>query len=117
LQIVLEGDAMEFCNCGGILEPQKKAKNFVLVCRRCGKEHRRKISGYKLTSKVEDEGSAVVVVSAKEEQAALPKVKILCPKCEHTEAYWWSQQTRAADEPQTRFFRCVKCSHTWREYE
>jgi len=25
-------------------------------------------------------------------------------------------QTRAADEPPTRFYRCTKCGHTWREY-
>ncbi|MBI2112883.1 transcription factor S, partial [Candidatus Woesearchaeota archaeon] len=26
------------------------------------------------------------------------------------------QQTRGADEPETRFFRCTKCNYTWREY-
>jgi DNA-directed RNA polymerase subunit M len=31
-------------------------------------------------------------------------------------AYFWTQQTRGADEPETRFFKCTKCSHTWREY-
>ncbi|MEM4865380.1 MAG: hypothetical protein QXY09_02690 [Acidilobaceae archaeon] len=25
-------------------------------------------------------------------------------------------QTRAADEPPTRFYRCTKCGYTWREY-
>ncbi len=45
-----------------------------------------------------------------------PKVKILCDKCGNKVAYYWTQQTRGADEPETRFFKCTKCSHTWREY-
>jgi DNA-directed RNA polymerase subunit M len=45
-----------------------------------------------------------------------PKVKIICEKCGNNAAYFWTQQTRAADEPETRFFKCTKCKHTWREY-
>jgi DNA-directed RNA polymerase subunit M len=26
------------------------------------------------------------------------------------------RQTRAADEPETKIYRCVKCQHSWREY-
>ncbi len=46
----------------------------------------------------------------------LPKTHVECPKCAHFEAFWVMRQTRAADEPTTRIYRCVKCSHTWREY-
>lgn len=45
-----------------------------------------------------------------------PKIRVNCDKCGHTVAYYWTQQTRGADEPETRFFRCVKCRYTWREY-
>ncbi|PIO07920.1 transcription factor S, partial [Candidatus Pacearchaeota archaeon CG10_big_fil_rev_8_21_14_0_10_35_219] len=31
-------------------------------------------------------------------------------------AYFWTMQTRAADESETKFYRCTKCDHTWREY-
>ena len=44
------------------------------------------------------------------------KEKAECPKCHNGEAFWVMRQTRAADEPTTRIYRCVKCSHTWREY-
>lgn len=47
----------------------------------------------------------------------LPKVKVTCPRCGNNEAYFWVQQTRAADEPPTRFYRCTRCGYTWREYE
>ena len=45
-----------------------------------------------------------------------PKIKINCGKCNNNTAYYWTQQTRGADEPETRFFKCTKCNHTWREY-
>ncbi|WP_394325620.1 RPA12/RPB9/RPC11 RNA polymerase family protein [Candidatus Methanomethylophilus sp. 1R26] len=45
-----------------------------------------------------------------------PETRITCPECGHTEAYYVIRQTRAADESPTRFYRCCKCNHTWREY-
>jgi len=46
----------------------------------------------------------------------LPKTNVECPKCFHNEAFWVLRQTRAADEPETKIYRCVKCTHSWREY-
>ena len=43
-------------------------------------------------------------------------MKYDCKKCENTEAYFWTLQTRSADEPETRFFKCTKCSTVHREY-
>merc|ERR1712142_616862 len=42
-----------------------------------------------------------------------------CEKCGNTKAYFRVQQTRSADEPSTRFYRCTepKCCHNWRETE
>ena len=45
-----------------------------------------------------------------------PTVKIECEKCGHGEAVGWMFQTRSADEPTTRFYRCQKCKYTWRDY-
>ncbi|MEM2705477.1 MAG: transcription factor S, partial [Thermoplasmata archaeon] len=39
-----------------------------------------------------------------------------CPKCGNRGAYWMLKQTRAADEPETRFYICTKCGYRWREY-
>lgn len=46
----------------------------------------------------------------------LPKTKALCEKCGHQEAYFHLRQTRSADEPETRIYRCAGCAYTWREY-
>ena len=43
-------------------------------------------------------------------------VPIDCEKCHNKEGVSWTFQTRSADEPETKFYRCVKCNHTWRDY-
>jgi DNA-directed RNA polymerase subunit M len=47
----------------------------------------------------------------------MPKTQVECAKCGHKEAYYWAQQTRASDEPETQFFECTKCGHRWRKYD
>ena len=49
-------------------------------------------------------------------EGTLPTTKIICSKCGHNEATFYLRQTRAADEPTTRFYQCTKCKHRWREY-
>jgi DNA-directed RNA polymerase subunit M len=61
----------------------------------------------------EDKGMMVLDGKA---AATLPVDKTECPKCHHNEAYWVLRQTRAADEPETKIYRCTKCEHSWREY-
>lgn len=46
-----------------------------------------------------------------------PIIKVECPKCKHDKAYSWSIQTRSSDEPETIFYKCVKCGNQWREYD
>ena len=87
-----------FCpKCGSILRPKEKGDKKVLFCS----------CGFTKSS----QGEAGV-----ENIETNPKIKVTCEKCGHGVAYYWSQQTRGADEPETRFFKCVKCNHTWREY-
>ena len=110
---------MEFCpECGNMMYPEEKDGEKVLVCRSCG--HEEKISSdeeseesYKVVHEGEEKEETAVI--EKDEQS-LPKTNKTCPECGHGKAYWWMQQTRSADEPSTRFYRCVKCGNTWREY-
>ena len=108
---------MEFCSCGGLMVPQKKGAKVVLVCRRCGKKKTSKEKKFKMKVSSEKVKSKIIVLDKKKKIDVLPKTDIDCPKCENKEAFWWMQQMRAADEAPTRFYRCTKCDHVWREYE
>ena len=60
--------------------------------------------------------SELNILDENEGKETLPSIKIDCEKCGNNEAVWWMLQTRSADEPTTQFYRCTKCSHTWRNY-
>ncbi len=105
-----------FCpKCGALMYPESGK----LVCKRdtCG--FNRGITN-------DDHNGARIVTRAtpdlleplvlEEITEVLPRTRIECPKCGFGEAFWHMRQTRAADEPTTRIYRCAKCSHTWREY-
>jgi len=112
---------MQFCKkCGTLLAPEKQKGKTVLVCRRCGKTVTKSSIKGKLKlvgSSVKGVVKKVLVVDKKSKFDALPKTHAQCPKCENTEALWWMEQTRSSDEAPTRFYKCTKCHHTWREYE
>ena len=99
-----------FCpKCGSLLIPFSDKK--ILSCS-CGYKSRSKAE-FALREKAASEDNSKV----REAKAdTLAKVKEVCPKCSNKEAFNWSMQTRAADEAETQFYRCTKCSHTWREY-
>jgi len=101
-----------FCpTCGSILKPKDKGGKKVLVCS-CGFSKAPDEETAELKEKVK--GSKKIEVL--EQVETNPKIKTPCPKCENKIAYYWTQQTRGADEPETRFFKCTKCNYTWREY-
>ncbi len=57
-----------------------------------------------------------VAVVDKKQPDVYPKMKYDCKKCDNNEAFFWTLQTRSADEPETRFFKCTKCGNINREY-
>jgi len=69
-----------------------------------------------LTESIRIPKKDIIVMAKDEDLSELPKTKIVCPRCENTEAYWWIQQTRGADEPPTTFYRCTRCGYSWRAY-
>jgi len=106
---------MQFCpKCGAILLPQKEENRTKLMCH-CGYKSKSSSSiviKEKVKLKKEDK---IEVIDKKIE--TLPKTDTKCPKCDHVKAYYWTLQTRAGDEAETRFFECVKCNHRWRSYD
>ena len=108
---------MRFCDkCRNLLIVEKKRKNTYFVCRKCHKVYKPKGEKLRIESALTEGKKRVIVMNEKDQFSELPKTRIMCPRCEHMEAYWWMQQTRSADEPPTMFYRCVKCGYSWRSY-
>jgi DNA-directed RNA polymerase subunit M len=111
--------AIKFCpRCKSVMVLTKEGGKAVWKCPKCGYEEEVSVSSAKLVEKTtltrKDDKPIVLTKSGEE---TLPKVKKTCPKCGYEEAYFWVQQTRAADEPPTRFYKCARCGYVWREYE
>jgi DNA-directed RNA polymerase subunit M len=110
---------VEFCpKCETRLVPElkKNKKGHYLVCPKCG--YKKPIGTVMTAAKVSSPKEDQIIVIGKKEQKlqTLPTVTIECPKCGNNTAYVWQVQTRGADESSTQFFRCTKCSYTFREY-
>jgi len=105
---------MIFCpKCGSILKTEKKGKKKYVMCS-CGYKKETK-EGMQIKEKFEHKENKTEVVN-KDEEEINPEVKEKCPKCEHDTAYFWTVQIRGGDEPATKFYKCKKCRHTWRDY-
>lgn len=104
-----------FCpKCGSILLPKKEGSKKVMVCS-CGYKSSN-MEQTKITESISKKDKEVEVIE-KSALNILPKTKAECEKCGHKEAYFWTLQTRAGDEPETKFMKCAKCGHTWRDYD
>ena len=103
---------MEFCpKCGSIIVPQKKNKKKFFVCE-CGYKTKQKPSLILKEKVILEKKDEIKVMDKKLE--ILPKTDEECPKCKNKTAYYWTVQTRAGDESETRFFECTKCKNRWR---
>ncbi len=102
---------MLFCpKCGAILKPkQEKGKRF-LACG-CGYTNRKE----RATISERAIGKETIEVIKEGSDQKLPETEAECPKCGHDKAGFWTAQTRGGDEPETRFMKCLSCSHTWRD--
>ena len=104
---------MLFCpKCGSLLILKKSGSKKAMACS-CGYSTS-ETSDAKLREALGKEVKGVEVVE--EEIETLPLTEAECPKCKHAKAYYWEVQTRAADEPATKFLKCEKCKHIWRDY-
>ncbi len=101
---------MEFCEkCGGmILMDEEKAS-----CAACGHKLKKK-PRIEASEKINKRESVAVI--REDGENVYPIVEIECPNCKNKRAYFWTMQTRASDEAETKFYKCTKCKHTWRKY-
>ena len=108
---------MQFCpKCKAMMKPEEDEKTgeVELVCPNCGYREGAEEEAH-ITTEEQEKTDDVAVLD--EKTTALPVTENECPKCHNPKAYWWIEQTRSADEAPTRFYRCTKCGHTWREYD
>lgn len=102
---------MEFCpKCGAVL--LTKVKNS--ACPRC--KYTKK-GAVELSIKEKINESNEIAVVKKDLGSTAPVVNEDCVKCGHGKAYFWMVQTRSSDESPTKFFKCLKCEHTRRDYD
>ncbi len=101
---------MEFCPRCGSLITMKEGK---AVCAGCGYRPQKKP---KIEASEKIEKHETIAVIDEKSLNTYPIVEITCPRCKNKKAYFWTQQTRASDESETKFYRCTKCEHTWRVY-
>ena len=106
-----------FCpKCGSILIPKKEGGKIISRCS-CGY-----VSGSADSAKITESPAKAqnkeerLFEAASEDKITAPITEIECPKCHNGTAYYWTRQTRAGDEGETKFHQCTKCKHKWREY-
>jgi DNA-directed RNA polymerase subunit M len=84
----------------------------LLICKKCDIETKPgDDSEYKIKEAIQEKEVKIMEDSLE----TMPTTQTTCPKCGHNEASFVIRQMRAADEPPTTIFRCIKCRHTWRE--
>ena len=102
---------MEFCQkCGSMIAVEKDKA----VCINCGYKPKKKP---KIEASEKLERKETIAIVKENQDNPNPIVEIMCPKCKNRKAFFWTSQTRAADEAETKFYKCVKCSNTWRVYK
>lgn len=103
---------MMFCpKCGSILT-QRKDKNKTFIGCSCG--YVSKSGKVEVKEEIKTKDEKIDIVDANDE--TLPQTDAECEKCKNNKAYFWMIQTRAGDEPETKFYKCTKCRHVWRDY-
>lgn len=107
---------MDFCDdCGGMLV----SKDGEMKCRSCGASQEVESDDYKMSNEKEKDPMDRLNVSSEDDQESTrPTCDKECPSCgEETEHEWWMEQTRASDEPATRFYECRDCGNVHKEYD
>ena len=107
---------MKFCSeCGSIMKAKTENDEKIFVCNKCDNKEKPG-SDDNLSMKEDKKKEEKIEVVEKNDTEHLPKADVECPECGHDEAGYWTVQTRAGDEPETVFYKCVECEHTWRDY-
>ncbi len=103
-----------FCpKCGSLLLPKKQDGKRIMACSSCSFVSK-DLENTKIIEKTIKEKEIDVVEG--DDSKSLPITDAECPKCGNKKAHYWLVQTRAGDEPETKFLKCTKCKNIWRDY-
>ena len=91
----------------------KKINNKIVLSCSCGYAGK---AGESAGIKEEVKKSDDIGIVDSDDDETLPETEAECPKCGNARARYWLIQTRAADEPETKFHKCTGCRHIWRDY-
>ena len=99
---------MEFCpKCGAILMMKKTKAG----CPRCSYTAKGKVN-MEMKEKVKEQ--VIVAVVDEKVGEVHPITDFKCRKCGHNKSYFWIRQMRSGDEPESKFYKCIKCKNTTR---
>ncbi|BBL45574.1 transcription factor S [Nanobdella aerobiophila] len=103
---------MKFCpKCGTLMKQEDK----YFICPKC--KHKEKKGGEKTVFTEKINKSSEITVLEHDYKLLPIDNEIVCPECNKSGAYFWSIQTRAGDEGETKFYKCINCGYTWRVYD
>lgn len=103
---------MKFCpKCKAMMIPKKINGKNLYSCS-CGYTDK----DSEITTIKESVAQSKDVEVVEEDIETRPIMTAECPKCGHNEAHYYLMQTRASDEPETKFLQCTKCKAKWRDY-
>lgn len=89
----------------------------VMVCSSCGAEEEQEADDSDFISTEEQSDGELIETEEGANFEGKPiDDDVKCDECGHHEAYYTIKQTGSADEPPTRFFKCVECGYRWRDY-
>lgn len=103
-----------FCpNCGNRTSVENDGYHYSFICSTCPYKQpiKDRIESVKYTKLKEVDD----VLNDANTWKNVDVTDVKCPKCESNQAYFMQVQIRSADEPSTTFYRCVKCTHNWKE--
>ena len=113
-----------FCiDCGELLDFEIINNNFV-KCQKCGGETELdNIKNHYIETNDKYESSKIWMNKLKNKEDKLREeqknertiIDEKCPKCGNGQMYYYSMQTRSADEGSTIFYECVKCHYKFNQ--
>ena len=99
---------MEFCpRCGSLLVMRTSK----FGCPRCNYISKNKVE-LKITEEMKNTSQVAVVKG--NQKSTDPVTDFKCEKCKNGKSYFWVQQMRSGDEPESKFYKCTKCENTVR---